>query len=74
MTVCDPQLSCDIGHKVLLTSYLFSFFSCLVNIYTYFTNIAASSTVTDDVTDLVTRRIFNTNLKCCCDSFTLCSF
>jgi len=30
-------------------------------LYTYFTHIAASSTVTDDVTNYVTRGIFNTN-------------
>jgi len=31
-------------------------------IYIYFTHVAVSNTATDDVTNYVTRRIFNTNL------------
>jgi len=41
--------------------FIFSLFRDFV-IYIDFTHIAASNTATDDVTNQVTHRIFNTNL------------
>jgi len=50
---------------------LFSFFHYDFIIYIDFTYIAASNTATDDVTNWVTYRVFNTNIKYSCAHFII---
>jgi len=67
--ITKPFLSGDLGKNLCDFHIFFSFFLVFNNdfiIYIDFTSLAASNTATDEVTNYVTHKVFNTNVYYFC--------